>query len=178
MEINKDRITINQNAITLNLNEFPPSVNLCYGFNGSMRFKTKRYKDYEERVHALFPEKWTERQNDGITDIKKEVKPFDEPVKITIIVTMDDQRIRDLGNMQKVLLDVLVGKAIKDDNWKIVRRLEFRAVEGTKKKISIEIKKITRKERILKCADCGAECKKDDMCWDMALNCFVCERCF
>ena len=55
-------------------------------------------------------------------------QPIDKPVKISFVFYHKDERTRDTDNQISSILDLLKdAKVIKDDNWKIVRRISARA---------------------------------------------------
>lgn len=90
---------------------FPPSLNNCFeNIPRKGRIATQRYRD------------WT---NEAFWMIKSQ-KPsrFEAEVSITIGFVAPDRRKRDLDNLIKPVLDILVkGQVIKDDSDRHVKRI-------------------------------------------------------
>lgn len=92
---------------------FPPSLWACFK---SGRFRTPAYRA------------WT---NEALWGFKEQkAQPIKGKVALHFRVVAPDGRIRDIDNLAKGLLDVLVkGQIIEDDSNRIVRRLTLEWVE-------------------------------------------------
>lgn len=168
-------VIIDDVSITLELDRFPPSVNHAYYFvkkgNHTIKVKTKECKEFIDYIHNLIPEKYTIIEENGINpetgkkihkSVEREFKPFDANVGINILVTMGDNRKRDLDNMLKILLDSLNDKVYKDDSQ--ISYIEMRKRLGEKHKIKIKVFILRGHEDIMKkCPDCGFTFKRDNM---------------
>jgi Holliday junction resolvase RusA-like endonuclease len=67
-------------------------------------------------------------------------QPIDNPVKISFVFYHKDERTRDTDNQISSILDLLKdAKVIKDDNWKIVKRISAVALLTKEKEPSVNI---------------------------------------
>lgn len=65
------------------------------------------------------------------------------PIEIKLVFHHSDERTRDTDNQVSSILDLLKGiHVIKDDNWKIVRKITAEAVKDDEAYVEIELNKI------------------------------------
>ena len=187
METNepKSSIVCTESGFIIKLNRLPPSVNHAYYHikkgKAFIKVKTKECKEFVKYVHGMFPTTYTEIQNDGVTNIKRDVKPIECDVSVNISVNYGDNRKRDLDNILKILIDSLIGKAYKDDSQIMninVKRIKKTIFESKSASVNMTIKNLNRDAIIRKCAECGITHTKDELTWDTTKNHFVCNRCF
>ncbi len=107
---------------------YPPSVNSAFGGgSGQKRFKSKKYKEWLASCPRLF---------------HSEIK---EKVKLTYSFYFPDNRIRDLGNLEKCVTDFLVSqRVLEDDNWHIVSEIRLVAcgIDKNNPRVEIDITKV------------------------------------
>ena len=95
----------------------PPSLNSLYPSSRSgIRFKSKRYKEFIERVGLHLP-KSTENLLQG--DLHVEINLF-----------FGDKRRHDIDNFNKAILDTLVDYGVIGDVLKVVPELISKIKEG------------------------------------------------
>jgi Holliday junction resolvase RusA-like endonuclease len=101
---------------------FPPSVNgMLGGGSGQRRFKSKKYVAWLKRCQKLEPLLLTN-------------------VEIHYSFYFPDNRVRDLGNYEKVCGDFLVSeKVLIDDCWHVIGYITLRAMGIDKKNARVEI---------------------------------------
>ena len=130
LDVPVEKRAIHRNGIVIDL-EFPPSVNNLF-VNGSRgRFTSDKYKDWQTRAG------WEIRAN----------KPgrVPGPVKISFVFEERAGR-RDLDNLQKAPLDLLVKHGVIDgDHRSIVR--EINAKWGAVKGVRVTIESVAQVER-------------------------------
>lgn len=85
---------------------FPPSVNTYWGFHGHKRFLTDKAKAFKQQVAWLF--KITKHKGFG-----------GEKIIIEIDLYPPDNRIRDIDNNLKSLLDALCQAGVFTDDYQI-----------------------------------------------------------
>lgn len=106
-------------------------MNSCYGGgSGQKRFKSKAYKAWEQSCPDL---------------ILPECGAIDWPVALTYEYTMPDKRLRDIGNYEKVVTDMLVKQCIlMDDNTKIIQRIDliYAGVDRDKSRVDITVRQL------------------------------------
>lgn len=95
---------------------WPPSVNTMFvNVRGKGRVRSENYN------------KWI--RDAGWMIRSQRVKPFDEPVSVTVELNPPDNRAFDLDNKSKALLDLLVKmNVIPDDNRQWVRSVAMKMV--------------------------------------------------
>jgi crossover junction endodeoxyribonuclease RusA len=84
---------------------YPPSVNTLWRHSGNRTYKTKRYTDWIE---------------DAGRHLAQQEKPetIAHPVKVEMAIGRPDKRRRDIDNLTKGVLDILVHhKILEDDHW-------------------------------------------------------------
>ena len=65
------------------------------------------------------------------------------PIEIKLVFHHADERTRDTDNQVSSILDLLKGiKVIKDDNWKIVRKITAEAVKDGESYVEVELNMI------------------------------------
>lgn len=65
------------------------------------------------------------------------------PIEIKLVFHHKDERTRDTDNQVSSILDLLKGiKVIKDDNWKIVRKITAEAVKDEEAYVEVELNMI------------------------------------
>lgn len=65
------------------------------------------------------------------------------PIEIKLVFHHKDDRTRDTDNQVSSILDLLKGiKVIKDDNWKIVRKISAEAVKDEEAYVEVELNMI------------------------------------
>lgn len=65
------------------------------------------------------------------------------PIEIKLTFHHKDERTRDTDNQVSSILDLLKGiKVIKDDNWKIVRKITAEAVKDDEAYVEVELNMI------------------------------------
>ena len=65
------------------------------------------------------------------------------PIEIKLIFHHKDERTRDTDNQVSSILDLLKGiHVIKDDNWKIVRKITAEAVKDDEAYVEVELNMI------------------------------------
>jgi len=70
-------------------------------------------------------------------------QPLDNPVKISFVFRHEDLKTRDTDNQISSILDLLKdAKVIKDDNWKIVRKISAEAVKSENSCVTFLIEKL------------------------------------
>lgn len=108
--------------------ETPSKKNSRQVFNGGRNIPSKRYLEWLKRSEiAIF------RQ--GIF-----VPALSCPIEIRMTFHHSDERTRDTDNQVSSVLDLIKGiKVIKDDNWKIVRRISAEAVKDKESFVTIAI---------------------------------------
>lgn len=108
--------------------ETPSKKNSRQVFKGGRNIPSKRYLEWLKRSEiALF------RQ--GIL-----VPALSCPIEIRMTFHHSDERTRDTDNQVSSVLDLLKGiKVIKDDNWKIVRRISAEALKDKESFVTIAI---------------------------------------
>ena len=110
---------------------FPVSVNSAYGNRSNQkRFKSKAYKEWEKSCPKL---------------TLPECGAIDWPVHVVYNYYMPDNRLRDVGNYEKVISDFLVKECILcDDNHKILRsiHLNFAGIDKGNPRVEIQIYEI------------------------------------
>ena len=92
--------------LTLNV-PLPPPLSACYtNVRGRGRVKTNRYKKWQAESASVVLHAQHQR-----------IRVFNGPVHVDIEITQPDKRRRDLDNMLKALLDLLVELfVLKDDS--------------------------------------------------------------
>ena len=71
---------------------YPPSVNRLWRYTARGVYRTKQYRAYLDECALLH---------------KSSDPPFDAPVRCEILASPPDNRVRDLDNLAKCLLDTL-----------------------------------------------------------------------
>jgi len=84
---------------------WPPSVNHYYGRHGNRTFIAKRGVEYREIVNSIFKRKYPD------------MEPIDSLVKLRCLFFSPDKRKRDLGNLDKCLLDALTKAGVWEDDY-------------------------------------------------------------
>ena len=65
------------------------------------------------------------------------------PIEVKLVFHHKDERTRDTDNQVSSILDLLKGiKVIKDDNWKIVRKITAESVKDDEAYVEVELNKI------------------------------------
>lgn len=91
---------------------FPPSANNLFATKGRRRIRSERYISWTNVASAAL--------------LKQKPKRVRGPVALTILVENKTDRLRDLGNLEKAVTDLLVDYRIIDgDNYKTVRAINL-----------------------------------------------------
>ncbi len=108
--------------------ETPSKKNSRQVFRGGRNIPSKRYLEWFKRSEiALF------RQ--GIL-----VPAISCPIEVKMVFHHADERTRDTDNQVSSVLDLLKGiKIIKDDCWKIVRKISAEAIKDKESFVTIAI---------------------------------------
>lgn len=80
----------------------PCSTNAAYRVSKSRVYKSKKLKDFEKQVEAIFEKHQSFEMLEG-------------HLTLDVVFEIADRRSRDLDNMLKSLLDSLEGKVFKND---------------------------------------------------------------
>jgi crossover junction endodeoxyribonuclease RusA len=130
LDVPVEKRSIHRSDITIDL-EFPPSVNNLFVNGSKGRFTSPAYKDWQTRA--------------GWEIIANRPGRVPGPVKVSFIFE-DKAGRRDLDNLQKAPLDLLVKhKVIDGDHRSIVR--EINAKWGGVKGVRIIIQSLSQVER-------------------------------
>ena len=86
---------------------------------------------------------WLKRAEIGIFRQGILVPEISCPIEIKLVFHHKDDRTRDTDNQVSSILDLLKGiKVIKDDNWKIVRKISAEAVKDEEAYVEVELNMI------------------------------------
>ena len=130
LDVPVEKRKITRDNIVLSL-EFPPSVNNLFANGSRGRFTTPAYKAWQDRCEAVI----------------LSMKPgrISGPVRLSLVYE-DKPRRRDLDNLLKPAIDILVKhKIIDGDHRNIVR--EIRASWGQNRGVTITIESLTMLQR-------------------------------
>lgn len=108
--------------------KFPPSVNHYLFVYRGRKIKSKKAREYEETAEI-------ERIMFDTTNNSSETT-----YSVNLVFNLPDKRKRDIDNMLKVLLDVIVKKEIISDDSKIVHiTASKRFLDGVKGTVNVKI---------------------------------------
>lgn len=108
---------------------WPPSVNNLYFNAGRKRVKAPLYRQWQEEAGWMLK--------------AAKVRPFTDPVSVTIELCPPDNRRTDADNRTKPVLDLLVAHGIiSDDSRKHVRSVTARFVEASVHSCTVTIETV------------------------------------
>lgn len=111
--------------------ETPSKKNSRQVFRGGKNIPSKKYLMWLKRAEI-------EIFRQGIL-----IPSISCPIEIKLVFHHKDERTRDTDNQVSSILDLLKGiKVIKDDNWKIVRKITAEAVKDEEAYVEVELNMI------------------------------------
>lgn len=111
--------------------ETPSKKNSRQVFRGGKNIPSKKYLMWLKRAEI-------EIFRQGIL-----IPSISCPIEIKLVFHHKDERTRDTDNQVSSILDLLKGiKVIKDDNWKIVRKINAEAVKDEEAYVEVELNMI------------------------------------
>ena len=114
--VKRNSIMHNERSIATGLKlhlPYPPSVNTYWNFNGSRRFLTAKANKFKADVWALF----RETGHKGFADAR---------VGLRICLFPPDNRVRDIDNVLKPLIDALTQAGVFEDDGQVDAIMVFR----------------------------------------------------
>ncbi len=107
----------------------PPSSNHMYVRRYKSYFKNGKKKKRLMNVLSDRAQRWMEDAGDRALEAMKECgwesAPKGEKVVVELRVWWPDKRKRDVHNLHKLIADCLEGKVCDDDQWMLIRDVDF-----------------------------------------------------
>ena len=117
------------NSILIEL-PFPPSLNSIYKPGKNKIYSSNELKEYKKKVRTIVQAYMR----------KNSIKIIDEPVRIDCVLYEPNNRVRDLDNLEKALLDALTfSKLWTDDRLSREKHFYLEKNDSLKGKVYLRI---------------------------------------